>query len=211
MIKSFFCHPSLRRIILSKSREQFSYPLYIRSSVNLFSRLVKLVYISNGIHGKNCGYFQCKLGSEGIGKLEPLYNIRSLDLDFNNWRVFMLEELLFSLPSLVELKIKGFAQTVNWYFPFNWERMLQNLKALQRVFIDIYNCYPAEIPQNRLRRFKNAVEQECNLCKRINLMLGISDKGPRWGYFQDSTTLPRMTFPRGSVVSRIFRSAPRLT
>jgi hypothetical protein len=145
--------------------------------------------MSNGIHGKNCGYLQCKLGSEGIGKLEPLYNIRSLDLDFNNWRVFMLEELLSSLPSLVELKIKGLAQTVNWYFPFNWERMLQNLKALQRVSIDIENFYPAEIPQNRLRRFKDAVEQEFNICKRINLTLAISNKYLRRGWFQISASL----------------------
>jgi len=150
---------------------------------------VKLVYISNSIHGKNCGYLQCKLGSGGVGKLEPLYNIRSLDLDFNNWRAFMLEELLSSLPSLVELKIKGLSQTVNWYFPFIWERMLQNLKALQRVSINIHNFYPVEIPQNRLRRFKDAVEQECNVCKRINLTLAISDKYPRRGWFRIRASL----------------------
>lgn len=145
--------------------------------------------MSNGIHGKNCGYLQCKLGSEGIGKLEPLYNIRSLDLDFNNWHASILEELLSSLPSLVELKIKGLSQSANWYFPFIWERMLQNLKALQRVSIDIENFYPAEIPEDRLRSFKDAVEQEFNVCKRINLTLAISNKYLRRGWFQISASL----------------------
>lgn len=107
--ESFFYYPSLRRIILSKKREQFLYPLYIRSSRKLVSHSVKLVYMSNDIQGQNCAHLQCKLGNEGIEKLYLLYNIRALDLNFIHWRVFMLQNLLASLPSLVQLKIKGCA------------------------------------------------------------------------------------------------------
>jgi hypothetical protein len=129
------------------------------------------------------------LGSEGIRLLKLPYNIRSLDLDFNNWRMFMLEEFLTFLPLLVELKIKGCAQTIHWYFPIIWERMLQNLKALQRVSIDIDNCYPAEKPESRLRRFNDSVAQEFDICKRINLTLAISNENRRRGWFHITASL----------------------
>lgn len=189
MIKSFLCHPSLRRTILIKKQQHFLHSLCMRSSVKAVSRLFKLVYISNGIYGKNCGYLSCKLGHDGIGNIGPLHNIRSLDLDFNNWRISMLKELLTFLPSLVELKIKGVAQCVNWYFPIIWEGILKNLKALQRVFIDIDNFYPAEKPENRLRRFKDSVEQNFKVCKRINLTLEISNKRRGRCWFHISASL----------------------
>jgi hypothetical protein len=138
---------------------------------------------------KRCGHFQCKLGSEGIPLLKLPYNIRSLDLDFNNWRMFMLEKFLTFLPLLIRLKIKGMAQTIHWYFPIIWEGMLQNLKALQRVSIDIENFYPAENPENRLRRFNNSVAQNFNICKRINLTLAKSNKYLRCGWFHISASL----------------------
>ncbi len=97
---------------------------------------VKLVYVSNGFHGNYHGHLHYKVGSSEVGRLEPQCNVHSLDLDFNNWHVFMLEKLLSSLPLLVALKIKGCTQTVDWYFLLIWDRMLQNLKALQRVVID---------------------------------------------------------------------------
>jgi hypothetical protein len=101
----------------------------------------------------------------------------------------MLDDLLTFLPLLVELKIKGCAQTPHWYFPIIWERMVQNLKALQRVSIDIDNCYPAEKPENRLRRFNDSVAQQFDTCKRINLTLAISNKNRRRGWFHISASL----------------------
>ncbi len=165
------------------------YPLYKRSRFRPTSRLVKLVYVSNGNHGERCAHLQCQWGSEGIQLLKLPYNIRSLDLDFNNWRICMLDNLLTFFPLLVELKIKGCAQTFHWYFPIIWERMLQNLKALQRVSIDIDNFYPAEKPENRLRRFNDSVAQQFDICKRINLKLAINNKNRRRGWFHISASL----------------------
>jgi hypothetical protein len=145
--------------------------------------------VSNGNHGERCGYLQYKLGYEGIQLLKLPYNICSLNLDFNNWRICMLDDLLTFLPLLVELKIKGCAQTFHWYFPIIWERMLQNLKALQRVSIDIDNFYPAEKPENRLRRFNDSVAQQFDICKRINLKLAINNKNRRRGWFHISASL----------------------
>jgi hypothetical protein len=161
----------------------------MRPPVKLIFPSVKLVYVSDGFHGNSHGHLHYKVGSRGVGRLEPQYNVRSLDLDFNNWNTRMLEELLSSLPLLVELKIKGCAQTINWYFVHIWDRMLQNLKALQRVSIDIYDAYPAEIRQNRLRRFHEAVEHEFEICKRINLTLETRTKQPGRGWFQISASL----------------------
>ncbi len=111
-----FRHPSLRRIILSKTKKPNLSPSHMRPPVKLIILSVKLVYVSNGFHGNYHGHLHYKVGSSGVGRLEPQCNVRSLNLDFNNWHVFMIEKVLPSLPLLIELKVKGCAQTVSWFF-----------------------------------------------------------------------------------------------
>ncbi len=101
----------------------------------------------------------------------------------------MLEKLLSSLPLLIELKIKGWAQTVIWYFVLIWNRMLQNVNALQPVSIDIYVVYPSRIRLRRIQRFNDAVEQQHEICKRINLTLGTRTKQLGRGWFQIGASL----------------------
>ena len=170
MIETSFCHPSLQRIILSNTNQtHLSSPETIQR-VKLIFPSIKFVYVSNGFHG-NCPH-----------------HVRSLDLDFNNWRVHLLEELLDSLPLLIKLKVKGYGQTPGWFSVPQWDKMLQNLKALQQVNIDIYICWPSGAgTKDRIEKFNTAVAQKTETCKRINLTLGM--KNNRSGCFQFSALL----------------------
>ena len=137
--------------------------------VKLIFPSIKFVYFSNGFHG-NCPH-----------------HVRSLNLDFNNWRVYLLEDLLDSLPLLIRLKVKGCGQTYGWFCVLRWDKMLQNLKALQQVNIDIYICDPSGAGRKeRIEKFNTAVAQKTETCKRINLILGIRNKQSGCGYFQFS-------------------------
>jgi len=97
----------------------------------------------------------------------------------------MLVELLPSLPLLIELKVKGCGQTPGWLRVNNWDRMLQNLKALQRVAIDIRICYPIETREEVIQNFNEKAAQKIQTCKRVNLTVGARG----WGGFQFSASL----------------------
>ena len=114
--------------------------------VKLIFPSIKFVYFSNGFHG-NCPH-----------------HVRSLNLDFNNWRVYLLEDLLDSLPLLIRLKVKGCGQTYGWFCVLRWDKMLQNLKALQQVNIDIYICDPSGAGRKeRIEKFNTAVAQKTEI------------------------------------------------
>ena len=107
MIEISLCHPSLRRIILSKSENPRSHSSYESPPVKLAFPSVKLVHLSDDFHGKKIRQLRYKTGNGGCVRIEPHYHVRCLDLDFNNWRVQTLIDLLSSLPLLVELTITG--------------------------------------------------------------------------------------------------------
>jgi len=150
---------------------------------------VKLVYVSNGFHGHQHRHLRYKVGNSVPVRLEPQYHVRFLDLNFNNWCVQLLKELLPSLPLLVGLKLKGCGQTPGWFYVCIWDQMLQNLKALQHVDIDIYICYPVRKKQEWIQEFNDDVAQKIETCKRIHLTLGIRKKKPGLGCFQFSASL----------------------
>ena len=75
--------------------------------------------------------------------------------------MYLLEDLLNSLPLLIRLKVKGCGQTFGWFCVLRWDKMLQNLKALQQVNIDIYICYPSGAGRKeRIEKFNTAVAQK---------------------------------------------------
>ena len=189
MIETSFCHPSLQRIILSNTNQtHLSSPETIQR-VKLIFPSIKFVYVSNGFHGNCPHHIRYKLGHKSVPThFTPQYHVRSLDLDFNNWRVHLLEELLDSLPLLIKLKVKGYGQTPGWFSVPQWDKMLQNLKALQQVNIDIYICWPSErTAQETIEKFNTAVAPKTETCKRINLTLGM--KNYLLGCFQFSALL----------------------
>ena len=188
MIETSFCHPSLQRIILSNTNQtHLSSPETIQR-VKLIFPSIKFVYVSNGFHDNCPHHVRYKVGNSVSIHLTPQYHVRSLDLDFNNWRVHLLEELLDSLPLLISLKVKGCGQTPGWFSVLRWDKMLQNLKALQQVNIDIYICYPSGAgTKDRIEKFNTAVAQKTETCKRINLTLGM--KNNLLGCFQFSALL----------------------
>jgi hypothetical protein len=190
MIETSFCHSSLQRIILSNTNNPCLPSSETIQPVKLIFPSIKFVYVSNGFHGDHPHHIRYKVGNGVPIRIAPQYHVRSLDLDFNNWRVYLLEELLGSLPLLVRLKVKGCGQTYGWFIVPIWDKMLQNLKALQQTDIDIYICHPAEEErtQERIRIFNETVAQKTETCKRINLTLGIRNKHPGCGCFQFSAS-----------------------
>ncbi len=187
MIEISLCHPSLQRIILSKTDKSCSHSSYTTPSVKLIFPSVKLVHVSDDFHGRNIRQLSYKVGNGVPVRIQPQYHVRCLNLDFNNWGVYLLVELLPSVPLLVELKVKGCGQTGGWLYVNIWDQMLQNLKALQRVAIDIYICWPTDMKEKIIRDFNKNAAQKIQTCKRINLTLG--HKRPGWGCFQFSASL----------------------
>ena len=190
MIEISLCHPSLRRIILSKSKKPRSHSSYKAPPVKLIFPTVKLVYISDDFHGEKIRQLSYKKNSRQQERIEPHYHVRCLYLDFNNWRVQTLIDLLSFLPLLVELTITGCGHVGNWLWFHIWDRMLQKLKALQRVAIDIYICHPISTKQEKIQKFNEQVAQAIQTCKRINLTLGIRNKKPGLG------SIPRLTWTK---------------
>ena len=132
--------------------------------VKLIFPSIKFVYVSNGFHGNCSHHIRYKVGNSVPIHLTPQYHVRSLDLDFNNWGVYLLEDLLNSLPLLIKLKVKGCGQTCGWFNVPWWDTMLQNLKALQQVNIDIYICYPSGAGRKeRIEKFNTAVAQKTEI------------------------------------------------
>ncbi len=189
MIETSFCHPFIQRIILSKNKKPCFSSSYRIPPVKLVFPSAKLVYVSNGFHGDHRSHLRYKVGNGVPVRLDPQYHVRFLDLDFNNWRVKLLEDLLPSLPLLVRLKLKGCGQTAGWFSVHIWDQMFQHLKPLQWIDIDIYIFYPITPKQEQIQKFNEAVTKKTDTCKRLNLTLGIRDKNPGRGCFQFSASL----------------------
>ncbi len=184
MIVTSFSHPSLRRIILLKSKKShLSDPLHIISPVKLVFPSVKFVYVSNDFHGENIRQLHYKVGAAYCDHepihLEAQFHARFLDITLICSNMQKLERLLSFLPLLIELKRKGrVCCSPRWYFPSVWEKVLQNLKALQRVAIDLEICYPKLIRQNLLQIVNDVIEQKFEACKRINMAVGTKPRAP---------------------------------
>jgi hypothetical protein len=189
MIEMSFSHPSLRRIILSKSKKPHWDSKYEAPPVKLIFPTTKLVYVSDDFHGEKMRQVWYKKGHLQQKRIEPQYHIRCLNLDFNNWYVQTLIQLLSSLPLLIELRIKGCAQVGGWLCFHVWDRMFEKLKALQRVTIDIYVFHPISERQEKIKKFNGQVSEAIQTCKRINLTLGIRSKQRGFGCFQFSASL----------------------
>jgi hypothetical protein len=190
MIEIPLCHQSLRRIILSKSKNPRLHSSYKAPPVKLIFPTVKLVYVSDDFHSEKVRQLSYKKNYRQQERIEPHYHVRCLYLDFNNWRVQTLIDLLSSLPLLVELRITGCGQLGSWLWFHIWDRMLQKLKAFQRVDIDIFICHPiSSRKQQKIQKFNKQVARAIQTCKRINLTLGIRNKKPGLGCFQLSASL----------------------
>ncbi len=145
--------------------------------------------MSDDFHGEKIHQLRYKRNCDQQEPIEPQYHVRCLDLDFNNWRVNTLIDLLSCLPLLVELKIVGCGQVGNWLWFHIWDRMLQKLKALQRATIDIYICHPISTVREKIQKFNGEVSQAIQTCKRINLTLGKRTQKRGYGCFQLSASL----------------------
>ena len=184
MIGHLFEHRSLRRIVMFKhSRARFDAP------VRLIFPSDKRIHVSNDFHGQNTDFLRYKVGNSEPVRITPQYHVRRLNLDFNNWMVYLLVDVLQSLPLLVSLEVKGCGQTGDWFCTDYWDRMLRNLKALRQVDIDIYICYPIGSTQERIQKLNDPVAQQTDTSKRINLILGIRHRQRGRGCFQFSASL----------------------
>src|ERR1700722_2449012 len=191
MIETALCHSSLQRIILSKSLK----PHIIQgtdSPVKLVFPSAKLVYVTCDFHGIKKDHLRYKLKNRMTLSLTPQYHVRHLDLDFKGWRLHSLVEFLSALPLLITLKIKGSCccnQTIGWIYINTWDQMLQNLKVLQRVAIDIYLAIPMSSKEKSAKTFNKLAAQKIQTCKRINLTVGPRTKQPGMGGVQISAAL----------------------
>ena len=105
--------------------------------------------------------------------LTPQYHVRHFELEFKSWRMQSLVQCLSALPLLITLKIKGFCSycipTYGWLSASTWDQILQNLKALQRVNIDIAFGIPMRLKVKTSKGFNERVAQYTQTTKRINL------------------------------------------
>ena len=76
-----------------------------------------------------------------------------------------------------------------WLYADRWDQMLQNLKALQRVSIEIYLALPIRLRQKCVKSFNESVAEKFETCKRINLVAGRRTKKPGVGFVQISASL----------------------
>ena len=189
MIETSFCHPSLRRIFLSKSSKPHSNSTYKTSTTRLIFPNIKFVYVSDDFHGEKIHQLRYKTYHHQQEPIEHQYHVRCLDLMFTNWCMDTLIDLLSCLPLLVELKIIGYGHLGGWLLFYKWDRMLQKLKALQRVTIDIYIYYPISTVLKKIQEFNEEVSQAVQTCKRINLTFGMINQIPGWFQFSASLNM----------------------
>ena len=189
MIKTSLCHSSLQRIILSNKPKPHRFSWSRKSSVKLIFPSIKVVYVTHDFHGVATNKLVYKLGKDVPIPIKPQYHVRYLNLEFSNWRIAFLVDLLSSLPLLVTLKIKGSGYIYYWLFIDTWHSMLQKLRALQFVDIDIYTLMPFIYRTEMVNRFNKAAVQKIDTCKRINLTAGRRTKAPGVGLIQISASL----------------------
>ncbi|CAF2068814.1 unnamed protein product [Rotaria magnacalcarata] len=114
----------------------------------------------------------------------------SLDMINESWKLNSLVKLLSAMPLLITLKVKGYSccnQAIGWLYIDAWDEMLQNLKALQQVDIDI--CLGIPYRKNSAARFNEIAAQKIQTCKRINLTVGPRRKRKGLGLVQISASL----------------------
>jgi hypothetical protein len=189
MIKTSLCHSSLQRIILSKTTKPHRFSWFRKAPVKLIVPSVKAVYVTYDFHGVTTDKLMYKVGNGVPIPITPQYHVRYLDLEFNGWRLRFLVDLLSYLPLLVTLKVKGCGSIYYWLSIGSWHPMLQNLKALQFVDIDIYTLMPFSLRMEMVKRFNEAAAQKIDTCKRINLTADRRTKRPDEGCIQISASL----------------------
>ncbi|CAF3472845.1 unnamed protein product [Rotaria socialis] len=189
MIKMSLCHPSLRRINLLKTATYYGCHRPNVSPVKLIFPSVKLVYVSSDFHGVYNDHLCYKVGNHIPIPIQPQYRVRYLNLDFNNWPIQYLADLLSSIPLLVTLIVKGCGQTGGWLYIGIWHKMLQDLKALKYVNIDIYIALPFSYYPKIIKAFNEIAEQNIFTCKRINLAVKRRNVKPCIGGLQFNASL----------------------
>ncbi|CAM4975516.1 unnamed protein product [Rotaria socialis] len=188
MIKTAFDHSSLQRINLITNARSNCYSRGRNLDGNLTFRLVKMDCMTSDFHGVKIDHGCYKLHSRHYLPLRRQYHIRRLDLDFKQWRLHLLVEFLSAMPSLIALTIKGFCCCNNiyfWIYVDRWDQMLQNLKALQRVAIEIYLALPIRLRKGCAKSFNESEAEKFETCKRINLVAGPRTKKNSCGMCSD--------------------------
>jgi len=189
IIETSFSHPSLRRIILLKRAESRLYPFDRAPPVKLIFPSAKLIYVSGDFHGEKIDQLCYQVRNRTPLCIKPQYHVRYLDLKISCWRMKYLIDLLVALPLLVSLKITGSAYLYFWLHIDTWETMLQHLKALQYVNIDIYTGMPIAYRIEMVNRFNKMAAEKIDTCKRINLTAGERNRRPGVGLVQISASL----------------------
>ncbi|CAF4135658.1 unnamed protein product [Rotaria sp. Silwood2] len=135
-------------------------------------QMINEVYIPDDPSDVNNGSPNFKFQDRKISlNFTRQYDVRHLDLQFQCWKLQSLVKILSAMPLLITLKIKGHCccnEVYGWLYLDDWDKMLQNLKALQQVDIDICLAIPFSLRQKITFEFpprlRNLVPE--NLCSR---------------------------------------------
>ncbi|CAF2520035.1 unnamed protein product [Rotaria sp. Silwood2] len=185
-------HSSLQQVILLRNSDYQFYSMHKDSLFKLIFPFQK-VYIPDDPSDVNNGSPNFKFQDRKISlNFTRQYDVRHLDLQFQCWKLQSLVKILSAMPLLITLKIKGHCccnEVYGWLYLDDWDKMLQNLKALQQVDIDICLAIPFSLRQKSAATFNKLSAQKIQTCKRINLTAERRTKTPGSGCVQISASL----------------------
>ncbi len=182
-------HSSLQRIILLRNSDLQFYSKHKGSRIKLVFPFQKVFVPDDPPDGKSD-----RVGFMLQDRRIPLdftrqYDVRHLDLQFQCWKLQSLVKLLSAMPLLITLKVKGYSccnEIYGWLCIDVWDEMLQKLKALQGVNIDICLAIRFSSRQRSAATFNTLAAEKFETCKRINLTAGERTKQPGVGCVQIS-------------------------
>ncbi|CAF2955473.1 unnamed protein product [Rotaria sp. Silwood2] len=186
------CHSSLQRVILLRNSNLQFYSKHKNSLFKLIFPFQK-VYIPDDPPDGKSDFLDYKFQDRRISlDFTRQYDVRHLDLQFQCWKLQSLVKILSAMPLLITLKVKDHSccnEIYGWLCIDVWDEMLQNLKALQRVDIDICLAIPFHLRQKTAARFNELSAQKIQTCKRISLIAGPRTRNSGLGCVQISASL----------------------
>ncbi|CAF1278400.1 unnamed protein product [Adineta steineri] len=191
MVDIALCHSSIKRIILLNSSSVQFYSKRRNSRFNSNFPYQKVFVPDEPFAGKSDS-FTLRFENKTIPlEITKQYDVRHLTLQFNSWRLQSLVQLLSVMPSLIILNVKGRSccnDVYGWLYIGVWDEMLQKLKALEGVNIDICLSIPFRLREKFAAKFNEHAAEKFQTCKRINLKAERRTKDPGNGCVQISAS-----------------------
>ncbi|CAF1279407.1 unnamed protein product [Adineta steineri] len=191
MVDIALCHSSIERIILLNSSSVQFYAKQRNSRFNSNFPYQKVFVPDDPPAGESDPFIFRSTNRRIPLEFTKQHDVCHLSLQFQCWKLQSLVQLLSVMPSLIILNVKGHSccnEIYGWLCINVWDEMLQKLKALEGVNIDICLSIPFRLREKLAAKFNEYAAEKFQTCKRINLKAERRTKDPGNGCVQISAS-----------------------